>query len=349
MRRLFLCLSMCLASTFADTPPAPGGLEGLTPEQKQEAKARMEEYRQTAFDPFARERVVREVVKLPRAVQGVFLAVVEEDFKKALQAYKTEFQKTAETLARKRESKAVKDEIKRLRAAVLALQAKGGGPTKEEITRIGDPALARLKELQTFDRAVVIRSNSGLDIPRDRLLALVKSRQELRKAMAMTDPKDYAPEKLVEEEKNLTVSQGPFDRDAVKIMEANKKLQASVPAEEAQGVLVTNELRATLGLTALTIDPKLCNAARGHSKDMVEKGFFAHESPVPGKKSPWDRAKLAGTSASAENIYAGSSKPEDAVMAWWHSPGHFVNMLNPGHKRMGMGRHAGDWTQMFGG
>lgn len=349
MRLWFLCLPILLTATFAETPSPTGSLDGLTPEQKQEAKVRMEEYRGSAFDPLAREQVIREVAKLPRAAQKMFLGVLEEDFQKALQAYKAEFQKTAESLARARESKAVKDEIKRLRTSVLALQAKGGGLTKDEITRTGDPALARLKELQSFDRAVVIRSNSGLDIPRDHLIALVKGRQALRKALAVADAGDYSPEKLIEDEKGLSVSQGPFDRDALKVMEANKKLQASVPPEEAQGVLLTNELRATLGLTALALDPKLCNAARGHSKDMVEKNFFAHDSPVPGKHSPWDRAKAAGTSASAENIFAGSPKPEDAIMAWWHSPGHFVNMLNPGHKRMGMGRHAGDWTQMFGG
>jgi uncharacterized protein YkwD len=117
---------------------------------------------------------------------------------------------------------------------------------------------------------------------------------------------------------------------------------------EGRGILVLNVLRAQLGIGALTIDPKLCAAAQGHSKDMVEKGFFAHESPVPGKTTPWERAKLAGTTASGENIYAGSPRGEDAIEAWWHSPGHHTNMMG-GHKRVGIGRYQNTWTQMFGG
>jgi uncharacterized protein YkwD len=349
MRRLLLCLPLCFQPLLASPPTAPTGMEGLTAEQKLEAKARLEEYQKSAFDPLERRSVIREVLRLSRPVQTVFLGVVEADTTKALTSYRAMFKKTADNLAQNRETKEVKEEIKRLRAAVMSLHAMGGSLTKEKIVEIGDPALKKLTSYATFNREGVIKADATMDIPRERLLALLTCRQDLRKALAINDGKDFPPEKLLEEERSIADKPAPLDRDAQKVMEANKKLQIGVPAEEIEGVRVTNQLRATLGLSALVIDPKLCNAARGHSKDMVEKKFFAHESPVPGKKTPWDRAKLAGTSASAENIFAGSAKPEDAVMAWWHSPGHFVNMLNPGHKRMGMGRHEGDWTQMFGG
>jgi uncharacterized protein YkwD len=103
-----------------------------------------------------------------------------------------------------------------------------------------------------------------------------------------------------------------------------------------------------LGLAPVLIDPKLHLAARDHSKDMAEKKFFAHDSPVSGKKSPWDRAKRAGTSANAENIFMGNSSPEAANRSWFLSPGHHVNMFG-NSRRGGMGRHEGYWTQMFGG
>jgi uncharacterized protein YkwD len=104
-----------------------------------------------------------------------------------------------------------------------------------------------------------------------------------------------------------------------------------------------------IGLRPVRLDPKLCEAGRGHSKDMAEKNFFAHDSPVSGKETPWKRAQLAGTSANAENIFVGSKSPQAANKAWWYSPGHHVNMLNPGSQRGGMGHHEGRWTQMFGG
>jgi uncharacterized protein YkwD len=106
--------------------------------------------------------------------------------------------------------------------------------------------------------------------------------------------------------------------------------------------------RLYLGLSALTIDPKLCDAARDHSKDMSEQNFFAHESPVKGKTTPWDRASNFGTTASGENIYAGSTDPHGANTGWFYSPGHHKNMFNPGQKRIGLGQFKSHWTQMFG-
>ena len=93
---------------------------------------------------------------------------------------------------------------------------------------------------------------------------------------------------------------------------------------------------------------ELCDAARDHSKDMSEKNFFAHESPVKGKTTPWDRAANFGTTASGENIYAGSTDPHGANTGWFYSPGHHKNMFNPGQKRIGLGQFKSHWTQMFG-
>jgi uncharacterized protein YkwD len=69
---------------------------------------------------------------------------------------------------------------------------------------------------------------------------------------------------------------------------------------------------------------------------------------VPGKKSFTDRAKLFGTSASAENIAAGYHDGKAANQGWFHSPGHHKNMLGK-HKRVGMGQSGAHYTEMFGG
>ena len=81
---------------------------------------------------------------------------------------------------------------------------------------------------------------------------------------------------------------------------------------------------------------------------MQSQNFFSHESPVPDKNTPWDRAKLAGTTASGENIYMGSNVSIEAIKAWFLSPGHHKNMLSEGQRRQGLGREAKYWTQMFG-
>jgi hypothetical protein len=135
------------------------------------------------------------------------------------------------------------------------------------------------------------------------------------------------------------------DRSA---LEANETLRATMDPEEMAGNTALNRLRWLLGLPVLRIDAKLAAAARDHSLDMETLGFFAHESPVAGKKSPGDRAARFGTSGGAENIANGQQSGQEAVQSWWYSPGHHRNMLG-GHGRVGLGRHARKWTQMFGG
>ncbi len=107
----------------------------------------------------------------------------------------------------------------------------------------------------------------------------------------------------------------------------NARLAEKLDPEEARAILALNLARNLLGLPALAIDLRLCEAAREHSQDMERLKFFSHESPVPGKKSFGDRAKLAGTTASAENIYAGAKSGKSAHAGWFHSPGHHKNQM----------------------
>ncbi|MGB1129212.1 MAG: CAP domain-containing protein [Haloferula sp.] len=113
---------------------------------------------------------------------------------------------------------------------------------------------------------------------------------------------------------------------------------------------ILNGERAVLGLGPLRIEEKLSDASKGHSKDMARLGFFAHESPIPGKKSPWDRAKLAGFkgNASGENIYMGSGSPQAAYNGWFGSDGHRFIMMAGGPNVLGVGIAGKHWTMMTG-
>ena len=108
-----------------------------------------------------------------------------------------------------------------------------------------------------------------------------------------------------------------------------------------------NRYRVLVGKSAVQIDLKLCNASRDHSKDMDEHEFFSHDSPLTGKRKFNDRAKLAGTSASAENIYRGNKLAEGPFWAWFKSAGHHKNMLREAG-RAGVGIHEKTWTLMMG-
>jgi len=114
------------------------------------------------------------------------------------------------------------------------------------------------------------------------------------------------------------------------------------------GLLALNVSRTLLDLGAMKIDARLCRAARDHARDMVEKKFFSHESPVAGRKSPWDRARQAGTSANGECIAGGSSTGEGAIRTWFFSPGHHMIIMS-GSPRVGLGGVGHTWTLMTGG
>jgi uncharacterized protein YkwD len=111
-----------------------------------------------------------------------------------------------------------------------------------------------------------------------------------------------------------------------------------------------NEFRSLFALTPLRLEEKLSDAAVGHSRDMASMGFFAHQSPVPKKKSPGDRARLAGFKHrwSGENIFMGSASPVAAYDAWFGSDGHRFIMFANGPNLIGIGPHGRHWTMMTG-
>jgi len=124
---------------------------------------------------------------------------------------------------------------------------------------------------------------------------------------------------------------------------------AYLSSEEKEHLQMLNEYRMMLGLQPLECDARLLAAARGHSCDMVEKKFFSHESPLPGKRSFMDRAKLEGYAAAmGENIFWGSPSGRHALASWYTSPGHHKNMLG-NFKQIGAGNYKAHWTQVFGG
>lgn len=126
-------------------------------------------------------------------------------------------------------------------------------------------------------------------------------------------------------------------------------LPASTKSFEERVIELTNQKRVGAGLKPLTANWELSRVARYKSQDMVDKKYFSHTSPTYG--SPFDMMKKFGISyrAAGENIAYGQRTPEAVVDAWWNSPGHKANMMNPNFTQIGVGYVANGnyWTQMF--
>lgn len=118
--------------------------------------------------------------------------------------------------------------------------------------------------------------------------------------------------------------------------EAETKLASLSPHPlEAEVVERVNTERAKYGLPALELDTNLMQTSRKHTAWMIHRRSFSHSGmPV------------------AENIAMGQSSPAEAMQSWMNSSGHRANILNRGHRRIGVACYSAPngtvyWCQQF--
>lgn len=123
-----------------------------------------------------------------------------------------------------------------------------------------------------------------------------------------------------------------------------------------QLLVYTNEERQSDGLSLLSLNPVLSQAAEKKAKDMFEKGYWAHNAPDG--TTPWDFIHGEGYryTFAGENLARDFSYSKDVVDAWMASPSHRDNLMRPEYQDIGFavvnGTLNGEETtlvvQMFG-
>ena len=127
------------------------------------------------------------------------------------------------------------------------------------------------------------------------------------------------------------------------VAEANTR--ASGQAGREQRVLVLlNQIRAEHSLTPLAASDQLRDAARAHSTDMLEHGYFGHDGP----KETWAVriAHYLKSPMTSENIAWGNGSygtPQGIVRQWMRSPAHRAVILTAGLHRVGLGLAFGTY------
>jgi uncharacterized protein YkwD len=122
-------------------------------------------------------------------------------------------------------------------------------------------------------------------------------------------------------------------------------------AEETAAWRLLNAYRTENGLAALACDTLALKVARGHSRDMCDRRYFAHYTPEG--TAPWDRLRTAGAKfrQAGENIAVGYDTAQGVHDGWVGSDGHRNNMLNAVWTRAAVGLVDCNgnryWTQMF--
>jgi len=126
----------------------------------------------------------------------------------------------------------------------------------------------------------------------------------------------------------------------------------SVKTVEKQVQVMVNNERAKVGLSPLALNLQLSTMARAKSQDMIDKGYFSHQSPTYG--SPFDMMKSFGFTymSAGENIAEGQPTATEVMNSWMNSAGHKANILNKSYSEIGVGlakKSDGTcyWTQDF--
>jgi uncharacterized protein YkwD len=106
-------------------------------------------------------------------------------------------------------------------------------------------------------------------------------------------------------------------------------------AIDARVIEQTNSERVRHGLSPLAVDTTLLKSARRHAAWMTNNRSMVHT-----------------TAAVAENIAMGQRSSGEVVNAWMNSSGHRANILNPGHRRIGVAAYKTPdgtiyWCQQF--
>lgn len=123
-----------------------------------------------------------------------------------------------------------------------------------------------------------------------------------------------------------------------------------------QVIVQTNQQRKQLGLSELTYNEELSQAALAKGQDMFSNQYWSHVSPQG--RQPWDFIKEADYVyiVAGENLARDFSHTDEMVGAWMASPTHKANIINPKFQEIGIavidGKLKGFETtlvvQMFG-
>jgi uncharacterized protein YkwD len=116
---------------------------------------------------------------------------------------------------------------------------------------------------------------------------------------------------------------------------------------------LTNEERAKAGLSTLTWNDQLAQSAADHCQDMIDRDYFAHQSPDG--LGPGNRATAVGYKWAwiGENLAVGYYTSSHVMEGWMNSEDHKENILRPVFMELGVAVRVSDegrvyWAQEFG-
>ena len=117
----------------------------------------------------------------------------------------------------------------------------------------------------------------------------------------------------------------------------------------SQVAALVNAERAKYGLSALTMDTKVQQAALVRAKETAQS--FSHTRPNGSSFSTALTEAGVSYRTAGENIAYGQTTPQQVMNAWMNSSGHRANILNANYTTIGVGytviNGTAYWAQLF--
>ncbi|AKM82389.1 TPA: CAP domain-containing protein [Candidatus Berkelbacteria bacterium] len=107
---------------------------------------------------------------------------------------------------------------------------------------------------------------------------------------------------------------------------------------------LVNASRSQEGLSPLSNNAKLADAALKKAQDMFDNQYFSHNSPEG--KTPWDFFKVSDYDYvyAGENLAIGYTDSNELHDAWMNSPTHRENIMNPNYREIGIAFLSGEYN-----
>lgn len=206
-----------------------------------------------------------------------------------------------------------------------------------------------LSQLMSANPAVksasLIYVGQKLTIPSTKMVSYTVQKGDTMSGIAKRFEISYA--ELLKANPNITNPAMIYVGQKITIPDAN-----SLSSYEQQVFELVNKERVARGLATFKYNNNLAYCARVKSQDMIDKKYFAHNSPTYG--SPFQMMEKFGLrfSAAGENIAYGQKTAAEVMNAWMNSPGHKANILSQAYTTIGVGvaKAANGtlyWTQQF--
>jgi uncharacterized protein YkwD len=334
-----LCLLFCLLSSILLHAQEPSETHKAEPDQRQKLRQLVTDMENRRTTAEGRVKIVEKMLVLGPAGE----AALKDHLDRTLRNLRQMITPPPATPA-------LDDQIEKLRATLADLRH-DESLTKEALETTGLSALDQLTAAYT-QRETARKSHyqrmGRLAAQLDQFGDFLRQWEAKAGDESALQPPTLSIPSYREKTAELLAQVSPNDEKARRVLQENEKIGQQLPPEVMAGLRALNAMRIMCGLQPLLIDLKLCEAAKLHSADMEKLRFFSHVSPVAGKSAPFDRARLAGTTACGENIYKGSDITVEALRGWFLNPGHHRNMLGELPTRQGLGHSGKYWTQMFG-